>query len=46
MWLKLSKAAIKDVNGAWTMYLPIEFEDIYSMKKMNKNSLRTSPKMK
>jgi hypothetical protein len=22
------KAASKDVNGAWRMYLPIEFEDV------------------
>ena len=32
MWLKLSKAATKDVNGAWRMYLPIEFEDIANVK--------------
>jgi hypothetical protein len=32
VWLKLSKAATKDVNGAWRMYLPIEFEDVANVK--------------
>jgi hypothetical protein len=32
VWLKLSKAATKDVNGAWRMYLPIEFEDVINKK--------------
>ena len=26
--MKLFKAATKDVNGAWRMDLPIEFEDV------------------
>jgi hypothetical protein len=28
LWVKLFKAATKDINGAWRMYLPIEFEDV------------------
>ncbi len=28
MWVKLFKAATKDVNGAQRMYLPNEFEDV------------------
>jgi hypothetical protein len=28
LWVKLFKAATRDVNGAWRMYLPIEFEDV------------------
>jgi hypothetical protein len=32
LWVKLFKAATVDVNGAWRMYLPIEFEDIANVK--------------
>jgi hypothetical protein len=32
VWLKLSKAATKDINGAWRIYLPIEFEDVSNEK--------------
>ncbi len=42
---KLFKAATKDFDGAWRMYLPIEFEDVAD-EKMNKNSIQTSWKMK
>jgi hypothetical protein len=28
LWVNLCKAATKDINGAWRMDLPIEFEDV------------------
>jgi hypothetical protein len=28
LWVKLCKAATKDINDAWRMYLPTDFEDV------------------
>jgi hypothetical protein len=28
LWVNLFEAANEHVNGAWRMYLPIEFEDV------------------
>jgi hypothetical protein len=36
---KRFKAAIKDVNGAWRIYLLIEFEDVANEENENKNSM-------
>ncbi len=41
----LSALYCGNVNCAWRMDLPIEFEDVAD-KEMNKNSIQTNPKMK
>ncbi len=33
LWVKLCKAATKDINDAWRMYLPIEFEGVANEEK-------------
>jgi hypothetical protein len=32
LWVKLCKAASKDINDAWRIYLPIEFQDVADEK--------------
>ncbi len=40
--LKLSKAATKNINGAWGMYLPIDFEDAANEKNEQEFSANQS----